>query len=222
VEVILCEIPFGQGWLQAHGHELFRVVCEKLNHGGVCLVTLGQQEVTELANYLPGGDNGLRVGWVCVLHRTSGNHPRVFGINIISGYVPLVILYRSPYHCERLISDIQSYSDQPPPVSPEWVEFLSEQGEVRVRYRHEIDAPLGFDAKRKDEDERLKLDTLERCLRYYLEAFINPRNHCCHLVLNVQKSFGAVARAAVMEAALKKRASKLTTILNLPSVDVAE
>ena len=219
IDVMFCELPFQRAWLETHGHHLFGLIQRKLTIGGVCLVTLGQQELPKLGRYLPEPEPGreaeeLKIGWTCVLHRTSGNYPRVFGINIISGYVPMVILYISPYRCEHLLSDIQSYSNQPQAVSPEWVEFLTQQGEARVAYRYDPSAPLGFNERKKDDSEKLQIDTLERCLRYYLESFIRPKAHCYHLVLDLEKSFGPVARIATMESALKRRADKLTTAIH--------
>jgi hypothetical protein len=126
----------------------------------------------------------------------------------------MVILYISPYRCEHLLSDIQSYSNQPPAVSPEWVELLTQQGEVRVAYRYDPSAPLGFNERKKDDGEKLQIDTLERCLRYYLESFMRPKAHCYHLVLDLERSFGSVARIATMESALKRRAAKLTTAIH--------
>ena len=218
IDVALCELPFERGWLSEHGREFFEVLSRRVSAGGICLVTLGQQDLTNLERYLPEQEDGLKVAWVCVLHRTHGNHPRILGLNIISGYVPMVILYRSPYRSERLISDVQSHVDQPPPVSPDWVAFLrQDEGQRRYAYRHDPTAPLGFDGARPEEEGRLKLDTLERCLRYYLEAFMYPGQHCLHLIMDIQRSFGAVARTATLEAALKRRVAKLTTLFNVAS-----
>ena len=220
IDVLFCELPFEKGWLETHGHMLFELVQQKLSIGGVCLATLGQQDLPRLGSYLPAPVPGreaeeLKVGWTCVLHRTHGNYPRIYGINIISGYVPMVILYISPYRCEHLLSDVQSYSNQPPAVSSEWVEFLTAQGEERIAYRYDPNAPLGFNEPKKDENEKLQIDTLERCLRYYLESFIRPKSRCYHLVLDIDRSFGSVARIATMESALKRRASKLITAIHV-------
>ncbi|MCS6782274.1 MAG: hypothetical protein NZ482_03700 [Gloeomargarita sp. SKYG98] len=206
VQLAFVKTPFKEEWASKHLSELLSIVNRYLAEGGILLLSLMQPVVPQLAKYLP---KGLEIGWLFVLHRQNGHHPRLPGINVMSGYTPLVMLYRPPYRTYQnfLVSDIQSYQD---------AEGLTEESVSAMEQHEVLTARRPNPALRPGQDQpKERLETQEKCLRYYIESYLQPGSTLLHLVCSIQHSFGPSVRLAVRESALKQRAGRLVIVLGV-------
>lgn len=215
LDLIFCEMPLQQRWQKNNMADLLRLLNDRLrDNSSTLLLTLSQQMLPYLGSYLP---EGLEVGWTCVLHREHGRYPRIPGINIISGYVPMAVLYRHPYHTLHgwMVQDIQSYNEVDTDVSEDWAQIAMKADDQRSTPRR-IDSHK--DLIRPGQDgEKEKINTLERCIRYYLESYMTrPGMDVAHVVCSQDLSFGIRSRFAVREACGKMGANSLATLIGLP------
>lgn len=191
--VVLCELPFQHEWVTAQGRSFFRRLGELVMPGGVALVAVGKKSLPYVGALAEGSQ--LEAGWVFGLRRASGHHPRVMGLNIMSAYVPLVFFYRQPLRKHGMVADMLSYDELP----------------------SEPDVPLeGHYSYLEPSEQERELNTLERALRYYMEAFMQPEDEVLHLIIDPVQNFGPVARLSVLTACRYRRAKRLTTLAGLP------
>lgn len=193
---VLCEFPFQSEWAAVHGVEFFRELGRVVIPGGVVLVAVGKKVLPYVGGYAVGSE--LEAGWVLTLRRASGNHPRVYGLNIMSAYVPLVLFYRHPLRGHGMVADMLSYGELPSACGEDITDAVYSQ--------------LGGGSS----EVQASINTLERCLRYYAEAFIQSGDECLHMVLDARQNFGVTARLSVLTACRHRRAKRLVVLMETP------